>query len=164
MFKTKKILLLGAMSALFAGAAVVASGTADAHDACLRVYGQVTLTPTDPSTCNSPIGTCAVGELRGTLRGNSEFTGTSFVPTVDIASSGSALLTGDNAIHTRRGTLYTEDAVVLRTVGEGEFAEVDTVVGGTGDFANATGVITAYGTYDAVTGGEGTYFGTICVE
>lgn len=164
MINSSKFMIFGALMLLSAGSVGVASGTADAHDLCLRVYGQISLTPTDPAGCGSAVGVCAVGELRGTLRGDSAFVGTSFVPTVDIATTGAALLTGDNAIHTRRGTLYTKDAVVLRTVGEGEFSEIDTIVGGTGDFEGATGVLTAYGTYDAAAGGEGTYFGTVCVE
>lgn len=131
---------------------------------CFHVQGRVTLTPTDPLSCGSDIFVCAVGELRGTLHASSEFVGTSFEPTIDVEDTGAALLTGDNAIHTAGGTLYTKDAVVLRTTGQGEFAEVDTVVGGTGDFEHATGVIIAHGTYNPVSGGEGTYFGRICLQ
>ena len=72
------------------------------------------------------------------------------------------LLTGDNAIQTPDGTLFTKDAIVLRTTGAGEFAEVDVVVGGTGEWTGATGTLTATGTFTALAGGEGRYEGEIC--
>jgi hypothetical protein len=50
---------------------------------------------------------------------------------------------------------------MLRTIGGGEFAEVDTVVGGTGDFAGASGVIRGTGTSTATTV-DGDYAGEIC--
>jgi hypothetical protein len=56
----------------------------------------------------------------------------------------------------------TQDAIVLRTTGAGEFAEVDTVVGGTGDWSGATGVIQATGKFTFAAGGTGEYSGKIC--
>ena len=73
------------------------------------------------------------------------------------------LLTGDNRIETRRGVLSTKDSIVLRTSGDGEFAEVDTIVGGTGALAGATGVFTATGSYSAAVGGSGVYEGELCL-
>lgn len=73
------------------------------------------------------------------------------------------LITGNNIIHTNKGDLMTQDAIVLRTTGAGEFAEVDTVVGGTGDWAGATGVIQAVGTFTFEAGGTGNYSGQICI-
>ena len=73
------------------------------------------------------------------------------------------LLTGDNVIHTSRGDIQTKDSIVLSTVGKGEFAEVDTVVGGTGIYAGATGTVTATGTFlNGV--GEGITVGEICTR
>lgn len=145
-------LALGSLS--FAGAAA-------ATPRCHKVVSVVTLAADPEPTCGSPIGLCAGGELRGTLRGSSEFVGTSFTPTVDTAATGTVLLTGDNTIHTARGDIFTKDAIVLATTGDGEFAEVDTIVGGTGDYAGATGQLIGTGTFiDGV--GEGLLIGEIC--
>jgi hypothetical protein len=71
-------------------------------------------------------------------------------------------VTGDNAFHTDRGDFFTKDAIVLSTGAGGEFAEVDVVLGGTGDWRGATGVLTATGTFvDGL--GEGVIEGEICV-
>ena len=128
---------------------------------CLNVASRVELAASADPNCASPVGLCAGGVLHGSLRGNSEFIGTSFVTTVDTGDTGVLILTGDNTIHTPSGDLYTKDSIVLATDGVGEFAEVDTVVGGTGDFANATGKFTATGTF-ANGVGEGILHGEIC--
>jgi hypothetical protein len=72
------------------------------------------------------------------------------------------LLTGDDHVTTKAGTLDTKHAIGLRTTGAGEFAEVDTVVGGTGEWAGATGAIRAQGTFSATAGGGGDYVGQLC--
>lgn len=148
----------------FAVFALASAGIAHASPRCHRVHYRVTLTASADPTCPSPIGLCATGELRGSISGTSDFIGQGFAPIVDPVDPDSthvALLTGDNTIHLRGGDLYTKDAVVLATVGDGEFAEVDTVVGGTGIYAGATGTITATGVF-ANGEGEGTAEGIVC--
>lgn len=71
------------------------------------------------------------------------------------------VLTGDNTFHTGGGDFFTKDAIVLSTVGAGEFSEVDVVTGGTGEWAGATGVLIASGTF-ANGAGEGVIDGEIC--
>jgi hypothetical protein len=83
------------------------------------------------------------------------------VPSADTPTTGVVAVTGDFSLDTRRGTLFTKDAIMLRTIGGGEFAEVDTVVRGTGDFAGASGVIRGTGTSTATTV-DGDYAGEIC--
>ncbi|HEX9945134.1 MAG TPA: hypothetical protein VGG03_24250 [Thermoanaerobaculia bacterium] len=128
---------------------------------CKAVHSRVDLAAGDP-TCGSAIGLCAGGMLYGNLKGNSEFVGTSFAPSVDTAATGVVLLTGDNTIHTQDGDIFTKDAIVLATTGAGEFAEVDTIVGGTGVYAGASGKFTATGTF-ANGAGVGVLVGEICV-
>lgn len=48
------------------------------------------------------------------------------------------------------------------TTGAGDFAEVDTVVAGTGPWAGAGGVLRAQGTFTATAGGSGDYLGEVC--
>jgi hypothetical protein len=57
--------------------------------------------------------------------------------------------------------VLTNDAIVLKTTGAGEFAELDAVIGGTGDWVGTTGQISAVGTFTSA-GGEGDYQGEIC--
>ncbi|MBE7470214.1 MAG: hypothetical protein DPW09_22415 [Anaerolineae bacterium] len=126
---------------------IVVSGVAAASSNCKKVNGKLILNPD------------TTGSYKGDIKGDSAFTGTSFTPT-DIPDV--AVLTGNNIIHTNKGDLMTQDAIVLRTTGAGEFAEVDTVVGGTGDWAGVTGVIQAIGTFTFEAGGTGNYSGQIC--
>lgn len=72
------------------------------------------------------------------------------------------LLTGDNAIESAGGRVLTKDAIVLRTTGDGDFADVDTIVGGTGVWAGRTGVLRAQGSFTTAAGGEGRYAGEVC--
>jgi hypothetical protein len=82
---------------------------------------------------------------------------------VDTATTGVLLVTGDTTNQTRGGgTLTTKDAFVLRTTGNGDFGEVDTVIGGTGPWAGATGAFRAEGVF-AAGSGEGDYVGEICL-
>lgn len=136
-----------------------ASAAADAD--CRRVRSHLTLEADPVPACGSPIGLCAAATLRGSLRATTEFVGTSFVATDDTPATAVVLLTGDNTFHADGGDLFTKDAIVLSTVGDGEFAEVDVVVGGTGEWAGASGVLTATGTF-ANGVGEGILEGSIC--
>lgn len=157
MFHTSKLGLTVAVLAL----SLLAVGTAGADPTCRTVQSVVTLTTFAPTACDSEIDFCAGGVLHGSLKGNSEFTGTSFDGTVDTGMTGVVVLTGNNVIHTSRGDVYTKDAIVLATTGAGEFAEIDTVVGGSGDYEGATGVLIGTGTFSG-TSGQGTLIGEIC--
>jgi hypothetical protein len=140
---------------------LVSSGDAVAAG-CKKVNGKFTLAAVSGAACTSPVGVCATGTFSGVLVGTSTFTGSSLVPTVDTPATSVVLLTGDTAIQTRDGTLQSKDAIVLRTTGAGDFAEVDTVVAGTGALAGTTGVLRAQGTFTQEAGGEGEYVGELC--
>jgi hypothetical protein len=150
---------LGLSGLIWSSNAVPAAG---ASSPCRHIQGEIELTPVSGPDCTSPVGVCGRGQLTGTLAGHSFFIGSSLVQSVDTPSTAVLLLTGDNRIETKRGTLLTKDAVVLRTAGDGEFAEVDTIVGGTDALQGATGVFTATGFYDAANGGSGHYEGELC--
>lgn len=151
---------------LVAGLAVVGlilvSGQAAADATCKKVKGQFILQPVSGPDCGSAVEICATGTYKGGIKGKSEFTGSSLIQTADTPTTAVVLLTGDNVIHADKGDLFTKDAIVFRTIDAGEFGEVDTVVGGTGNFAGASGVIQAVGTFTSA-GGEGDYQGQICL-
>lgn len=150
--------LLG-FGALFGVASVaVASGSGRS---CRPVEGSFHL-ETYTEGCSSAQGLCGRVHWRGDLRATSEFVATSVVTSVDTPVTAVALVTGDATVDFgRRGTLRTKDAVVLRSAGAGDFAEVDTIVGGTGMFAEATGAWRAWGTFQG-TSGDGGYAGEVC--
>jgi hypothetical protein len=130
---------------------------------CKKVSGTFTLTPVSGTGCTSAVGICASGAYKGGIKATSAFTGTSLLQTVDTPTTSAILLTGDNQFSVAAGgTLSTKDAIVLRTSGAGEFAEVDTVVGGTGPLVGTTGVLRAQGTFTIEAGGGGEYVGELC--
>lgn len=148
--------------AVAALASLGSAASAEAGQKCRKVLSHITLEASTEPGCTSPIGLCAGAKVRGSLWADTDFVGTSFTPTADTPVSGVVLLTGDNTFHTAQGDFYTKDAIVLATTGDGEFAEVDTVHGGTGAWAGATGTLTATGTF--LNGaGAGILTGEICV-
>jgi hypothetical protein len=150
------MLALGGIGVAIASQVASASGPS-----CRKVHARVFLQAEETPTCGSVIGLCASGELHGSLSGRSSFIGTSFAPTADTPSTDVVVLTGDNRIETSGGVLLTKDAIVLRTTGNGEFGEIDQVVGGTGQWAGATGTLTGTGTFiDGV--GEALLVGEVC--
>jgi len=147
--------------ALFLIALSLIAGPAVAEPQCKKVHSHLFLEADPTPTCGSVIDLCATATVQGSLGATTDFVGTSFVPTVDTEVTAVVVLTGDNTFHTPRGDFFTKDAIVLSTIGDGEFSEVDVVGGGTGDYAGATGVLAATGTF--VNGiGEGVIEGEIC--
>src|SRR5688572_28321234 len=134
----KQAQLAGAV--LFALLVLAISGVAAAVQ-CQIISGQFTLQPFTDPTCLSAVDVCATGVYRGGINGNSSFTASSLIQTVDTPTTAVVLVTGDNQFQTLQGTLITKDAIVLRTTGAGEFTEVDTIVSGTGSWAGATGTL-----------------------
>jgi hypothetical protein len=152
-----------AFLAVVAALALALSSGALAASGCKKIDGNLTLKPLPPTACSSPVGVCSTGTLRGDLAGTFSFTGTSLIPTVDSPTTGVFVLTGDNQITTSDGTLVTKDAIVWRNGGRGDFAEVDTVIAGTGKWSGATGYINAIGFFDFAKGGTADYTGEVCI-
>ena len=51
---------------------------------------------------------------------------------------------------------------VRQTYSDGSIVDLQTIVGGTGDFVGATGAVRAEGTFTTATGGESRYRGAVC--
>lgn len=139
----------------------VASMADESKPGCRTISGHFTVHTFSDMGCASPVGLCGTVEWRGDIKATSNFVATSVIPTEDTTSTGVILTTGDATIALRDGTLVTKDAVVLRTVGNGDFAEIDTIVAGTGAYAGASGAWRASGTIQG-NNGEGIYRGEIC--
>jgi hypothetical protein len=150
---------------LAALAAVSSSPTLGAE--CRDVKGKFELVQITGSACASPIGLCAAVELKGAFKSNVTFTGTTATPNVDTPLTGVLFVTGD-AFHSdarlggRQGTLLTKNAAAYRPIGSGDLSDTQVIVGGSGDFAGATGSFRVRGTVqDGVA--QGDYEGTVCV-
>lgn len=150
--------------ALFGALLLAASANAEANDTqsrCRSISGTFTVTTSTGDNCNSPAGLCGSVEWRGDLRAKSSFIATSSIETIDSATTLVLVFTGDATVTTQGGTILTKDAIVFRLTGAGDFAEVDTVVGGMGAFSDASGAWRASGTF-AGNIGAGHYEGVIC--
>lgn len=152
----KLVVLVGACVLLLIGANGAAAAVL-----CKKVNGKLTLQTFSGPACLSDVGLCATGAFTGDLAGTFAFTGTSITDTDDTPTTSVVFVTGDNMITTAGGTLMTKDAIVLQGAAPGNFGEVDVVVGGSGEWADATGTLTASGTFGP-DGGEGRYVGEIC--
>ena len=132
-----------------------------AATSCKKVKGKFTLQAVTRPDCSSAVDICATGNYSGDLAGTSVFIGSSLIPSADTPTTGVVFLTGDTTLTTDGGVLLRKDAISLSTTGNGEFGEVDTIIGGTGSWQGYIGKFTATGTF--INGaGAGTYSGEVC--
>ncbi|MCU0508226.1 MAG: hypothetical protein MUC34_07475 [Anaerolineae bacterium] len=150
------------MALLVAFAAAGSAGAIGAVNGdCMKVSGKVTMGPVSPGECASPLGMCGRGDVTGHLKGGVFFSATEYLMSADTAATGVVFVTGDAIFNTRCGTLVTKDAITRAISGNGEYAEVITILGGTGCHAGATGRLVAGGSATA-DGASGSYTGEVC--
>lgn len=117
--------------------------------------------------CASPVGLCIAGTYRGDIRGAFEGRATTLVPTADTPTTTVQLFTSDSSITAtlagRRGTLLIKNAGAFTGNPDGSIVDLQTVVGGTGGLAGASGSLRATGTFFFATGGRSTWKGTVCL-
>jgi hypothetical protein len=144
---------------------VMFASSSSASPTCRSVDGRYREHDTSGAGCASPVGLCIAGDYQGDITGSFAGLATSITPTADTPASGVVLFTSDSSIDARigkrSGTLTIKNAGAFRTVGEGSIVDVQTIVGGTGDFAGASGALRAEGTFTAGAG-ESRYRGTVC--
>lgn len=160
---TRKVRLLRSLPVLLAALLVfaLAASRASAGSGCKQVKGSFTIQPVIGPSCSSPIGFCSVRTYSGDLKGTSTFTGTSLIQTVDTPTTSVVMYTADQQIQVKDSELVTKIAGAVRTTGNGEFSELETLISGSGDFAGVTVSIQSTGT-DSGSGGSGDYQGSIC--
>src|SRR5262245_18833173 len=140
-----------------------------AQDAtCKRVEGHLEETLLPPPDCTSTLGLCTVAQMFGNLKGEARFTATAFIQSADTPLTGVIFVTGDTVVvdaklENKQGTLFIKNAAAFRTVGDGDLVDVQTVIGGAGDFVGASGTLRIRGTFLAATGGSSSFEGTVCV-
>ncbi len=156
---------------VLAGSMVMLGGNNAWAGNCEPVHGhfidQVLVPP--GSTCNSPFG-CVSGRAKGVLKGAFLATITSFTQITDILPSlkgtpaGTiAFVTADLVIHTKNGDLNLKEAASSnQDPDQGDLGDVVTVVGGTNQWAGATGRLRVWGNLSP-TISDVTYDGDVCV-
>jgi hypothetical protein len=134
-----------------AGTALAAAG------GCHTYSGDFTAVA--PADCDSPFGICTHGTLVGDFPSTYDFS----VDTLDAFGN----YTGHSTITSEQGALiFGSDSGTLVPQPDGTATFVTTVqiVGGTRQYAHATGTFVAPGTLDLATGNTvGTYSATVCL-
>jgi hypothetical protein len=155
---------LGFVGPAIAGIGLVAASSSNAAQACRTLEGRYREHAVG-QPCTSPVGLCIAGEYSGDIRGPFEGRATDITPTGQ-APTDVLLFTSDSTITAKvgsdQGTLVIKNRGVYQPAGTGSIVDLQTIVGGTGAFASATGDIRAEGTF--VNGqGESTYKATLCL-
>lgn len=151
---------------------LVAGSGAGAANPCFDVKGHYDEHAVSEG-CASPVGLCIALTYSGGVRGDAFGTATSIIPTVDTGTPtapGTGVLgfTSDSVIHARvhgrTGDLIIKNAGVFQPTGNGDIVDLQTITGGTGELAGATGALRASGTFSPVTfSGSSDYEGRICL-
>jgi hypothetical protein len=160
-------LALGAVTGATALLALGASSS-NAAIACRPVAGSYVEHAVTGPACLSPVGLCIAATYRGDVKGEATGVATSIIGTADTATTGVSLFTSNSSIEAtvagRRGTLLIKNAGGFGTSGDGPIVDLQTIVGGTGRLAGATGALRAQGTFSFAAGGRSEYEGTVCLS
>jgi hypothetical protein len=146
---------------------LAAPGGAHAGVACRDLEGSYDEHAVLGPDCASPVGLCIAGTYRGDVKGSFEGRATTLVPTADTPATTVQLFTSDSTIRAtvagRRGTLLIKNAGAFTGNPDGSIVDLQTVVGGTGGLAGASGSLRATGTFFFATGGRSSWKGTVCL-
>ncbi len=151
---------------------LVAGSGADAANPCFDVRGHYDEHAVAEG-CTSPVGLCIAVTYSGGLQGEAFGTATSILTTIDTGTPGgpgTGVLgfTSDSVLHAtvqgRSGDLLIKNAGVFQPTGNGDIVDLQTITGGTGELAGATGAIRASGTFSPDSfSGSSEFEGRICL-
>ncbi|HET9648895.1 MAG TPA: DUF3224 domain-containing protein [Microlunatus sp.] len=137
-----------------------------ASSLCQQVRGSYTEHAVS-GNCQSPVGLCIIGTYTGQIRGEFRGQATTISTTADTPTTGVATFTSDSTITAtigqQSGTLIIKNAGAFAASNGGPIVDLQTIVGGTGDLAGASGALRATGTFQASSGGHSDYEGTVCI-
>jgi hypothetical protein len=140
-------------------ALMVSAASVSAQANCRPVRGQIEAFGQNPPTCGGEF--CSVGTFRGGIQGE-YVVATTLNADQPLADVG--FYTGDTTttarIGHRQGTLQIKNTGVFRL--SGELTELETITGGTGDLAGASGVLFVSGV-SGEESGRFTYEGNVCL-
>lgn len=118
--------------------------------------------------CASPVGLCIAARYQGDIRGAAHSRATSILATADTPATTVQVFTSDTTIDAavggRRGTLLIKNAGAFTANPDGSIVDLQTIVGGTGALAGASGSLRASGTFSFATGGHSQWKGTLCLR
>lgn len=139
------------------------SSIAMAEPKCEPVNGHIEARVVPPEDCPSLFGLCTEGTMIGGIQGEFYFNVTSFTPLLDTNIPAVALYTGEIVVHTKNGdVLFGTEAGAFDTA-NGDFSELLTITGGTGDVVS--GNMAIYGFVDLDKGeGKSDYKGEVCTR
>ena len=146
-----------AVSALAIGLLGSSAAQADRHQ-CQAVVKESIVTMYSPDGCSRILNYYDYPISTGPLEGTSQFTA------LTLRQHGPDLLySGELVITTKSGVVTLRDSGVLNTM-TGFFFEIEHVVGGTGAYKEARGVLTSQGFANGMIGFTGTLTGRICTS
>lgn len=148
-------------------ALALSAGQSAAGERCVEVRGSYVEHAVSGPDCASPVGLCIDGTYRGDIDATFSGAATSIATTADTPATTVAQFTSDSTVTGRvkqwRGALVIKNAGSFATGGDGSIVDLQTIVGGTGRLAGATGFIRATGTFTVAGGGRSEYAGTVCL-
>ena len=146
----------------------VFSDSLHASDQCRRVRGIIieeTITENCNSTSTPPL--CIASEYKGGIKGIGEITVNEFIFAESLSETDVSLFASDSEVEAkighRTGKLVIKHAGAFNLAGGNELVDLQTIIGGEGDFDGATGSLQVIGNFIlAENGGESRYVGEVC--
>lgn len=135
---------------------------------CLFVQGFLEERLSAGPACLSPVGLCTIAQMFGGLGGEARFTASAFIPSADTPATNVVFVIGNTEVVNARvsgktGTLLVKNAAAYRSSGDGDLADIQTIIGGTGELSGASGSLRIRGNFLPAEGGRATYEGTVCL-